>query len=615
MTVDLRSTAGLASIYSPSHEVAVERLGSGRARLTWEAENTLPADDFELFYSPAETGFGGGLLTGRREESDHFLFVFSPDADLKEAGVLPKDIVFIIDRSGSMSGEKIKQARDALSFILAQLGEQDRFSIVAFDDRIQLLDESLQPADRRSLREARRFVDRLTADGATNLEAALQEGLAILERSGGRGASRMVVFLTDGLPTEGITDAEAIARLVEATNARLEARLHVFGVGYDVNTHLLDRLAADNGGSVTYVQEGENLEVALTAFYGKVALPALTDVEIEFEGLEVTDLYPRELPDLFQGSNLLLVGRYQAQGSEVSVRVRGWAGDKPREVVYRLDLSRVNAQDFVPRLWATRRVGALLDKVRVEGESEALASEIRELGLAYGIVTPYTSFIIEGQSAGAASVSNMDLYRRSDLNRVSGETTVQARVQNLTYQQATQADLATGANVSNWGERSLAQVGAQQVDLSLLRVKNGGEATVSAEWLDQNVEVDRTVLFASDAYFSLAMDPEVRPFLQSGSNVVFAYQGEVISVRDPEPRSGMETKQEAQTLRPQRAAGAGRDAGGMLLAAESLAVGVLPLLSKLVLAWAAMAGVTILLAATVGILAVRNRRRGHRAMR
>ena len=151
-------------------------------------------------------------------------------------------------------------------------------------------------------------------------------------------------------------------------------------MGYDVNTHLLDRLAADNGGTVTYVQPGENLEVALTEFYGKIAHPLLTDLEIEFEGLEASDLYPEALPDLFQGSSLLLTGRYGPADGPVSVRVRGRAGGERREYVYHFDLEETGGRDFVPRLWATRRVGALLDQVRVEGESQALVDEIRDLG-------------------------------------------------------------------------------------------------------------------------------------------------------------------------------------------------------------------------------------------
>ena len=534
LTVDLYSSSGLASMYSSTHAVTTERLGPGRAQITWQAQSVRPTEDFELFFAPAEDGFGGGLLTGRRSGHDHFLFLFSPDAEPLRTSALPKDIVFVMDRSGSMSGEKIEQARNGLHFILSQLGEDDRFSIISFDDRISVLNTLLQPVDKRTLESAGRYVDRLSAEGWTDLEAALQTALEILERSEERGASPMVVFLTDGLPTAGITDEELIAHLVTQTNARLEARLHVFGVGYAVNTHLLDRLAADNGGTVTYVQPGENLELSLTEFYGEIAHPVLTDVEVEFEGLEANTLYPEALPDLFQGSSLLLTGRYRATGDAATVRVRGRAGDERREYVYHFDLRQAGGRDFVPRLWATRRVGALLDQVRVEGESQTLVDEIQELGLGYGLVTPYTTFVIEGQAEGAASADNMALYGSADLNKASGRTTIQARVQNQAYQQADQANLATGANVVHQGDRSLAQVGRQNVDLSLMQGQKPPSGPITIEWIDRNVGIDRTVDFGSVEYFALAEDPAARSFLQSGANVVFTYQGQVISVQDPD---------------------------------------------------------------------------------
>jgi Ca-activated chloride channel family protein len=584
VTVDVNSSSGLASLYSSSHDVSTERQGPGRARVRWEVQNVNPTEDFELFFAPADAGFGGGLLTGERNAQDHFLFVFSPEADPHQSDTLPKDIVFVIDRSGSMSGEKIEQARDALDFILGQLGESDRFSIVSFDDRISVLEHELQPVNWRTLDAARRYVYRLSADGSTDLEAALQTGLEIIDRTENRGATRMVVFLTDGLPTAGITDEARIARLVTETNNRLEARLHVFGVGYDVNTHLLDRLAADNSGSVTYVQPGENLEVALTQFYAKIAHPLLTDVEVEFDGIQVADVYPESLPDLFQGSSLLLTGRYHADGDTASVRVRGWAGNEQREYVYRFDLSENTDRDFVPRLWATRRVGALLDQVRVEGESQALVDEIRDLGLSYGIVTPYTTFVVEAQADGVASVENMDLYNnQAELNQSWGRVTIKARVQNQMYQEASQANLAVGANVQNYGRKSLAQVGTQQVDLSLLRNQKDLNGPISTEWIEGNIEIDRTVEFGSDAYFDLAADPEARPFLQSGQNVVFEYQGQIISVRDPDYQAPepvkQETKAPAQVLaRTLPSDGQGpRSTGLALLAARGLLGVILPL--------------------------------------
>jgi Ca-activated chloride channel family protein len=561
IVVELRSSSGLSTLYSSSHAVQIEREGTGQAQIRWQDKDTNPTTDFHLFFAPADAGFGGGLLTGTRAdaapgEQDHFLFLFSPEAASPRNETLPKDIVLVIDRSGSMSGEKIVQARNALHFILDQLGEDDRFSIVSFSERISTLDRTLQPVDKRNLRDARRFVDRLEANGSTDLESALQAGLAILEDSEPRGATRQVIFLTDGLPTAGITDPGLIAQLVTDTNTRLEARLHVFGVGYDVNTHLLDRLAADNGGTVTYVQPGEDLELALTAFYAKIAHPLLTGVEIEFEGLEATDLYPETLPDLFQGSSLLLSGRYRATGDRVAVRVRGWSGDEQREYAYHWNLADTGDRDFVPRLWATRHVGALLDRVRVEGESQALVEEIREVGLNYGIVTPYTTLIIEGQAEGAASAENMSLYGSAEVNQATGKTTIRARVQNQAYQAAVQANLASGANVSNYGQRSLVHVGQQQVDLSLLSGQDL-DAPINDEWVGGNVKVDRTVEFGSEAYLDLATDPQARPYLQSGTNVVFDYKGEVIAVRDQgyQPAEPVKSKVPAGSTAP------GPDAG------------------------------------------------------
>jgi Ca-activated chloride channel family protein len=545
LTVNLHSSSGLSSLYSPTHAANTEWLKSGRARVSWEAQNVLPSQDFELFFAPAEGGFGGGLLTGRRDDQGHFLFIFAPETEPTRDSAIPKDIVFVIDRSGSMSGEKIEQARNALHFILGQLNEDDRFSIVGFDHRLSVFAHRLQPVERGTLADARRFVDGLAADGNTDLEAALQAGLEILANSDGRGsygdngdrrdASSIIVFLTDGLPTAGVTDEGLIARLVTQANARQEARVHVFGVGYDVNTHLLDRLAADNGGTVTYVQPGESLEAVLTGFYQRIAHPVLTDLEVEFEGLEANGLYPQRMPDMFQGSSLLLTGRYRATASAVTVRVRGQAAGKERVYRYHFNLDQTGGHDFVPRLWATRRVGELLDVVRVEGESAALVNEIRELGLVYGLVTPYTTFVIQPQADGAASAANMALYaNQGELNQAWGQTTVQARVQNQMYQQAAQAGLASGANVVNYGQHNLAQVADQNVDLSLLQEQKNLAGPITTEWIEQNIKVDRYVAFGSGEYFALAEDPATRPLLQSGSNVIFAYQGEVIAVQDSE---------------------------------------------------------------------------------
>lgn len=534
ITVNLQSAGGIGSLYSPSHAVISRRTGPGEAVVTWAAEQVQPTEDFDLFFSLAEDGAGGGLTFGQQADRNHFLFLFAPDFPREQQDALPKDIVFVMDRSGSMSGEKIEQARSSLQFILNQLNPNDRFSIVGFDDEMLVFSPTLLPVNGATLAEARLFVKWLEARGNTDLERALQTGLAIFERSEGRSAaSKEVIFLTDGLPTSGFTEAEIIATLVTRTNERVEARLHVFGVGYDVNTHLLDQLAEGNRGSVTYVQPGENLETVLVTFYEKVATPLLTDVVIQFEGLQTTDLHPRHMVDMYQGSSVILTGRYMAAEPIITVRVTGRSGDQTREFVYVYQRDQVRVYDFVPRLWATRQIGYLLDQVRTQGETEALVSEIRDLGLNYGLVTPYTTYLIVPQTEGAASGANMMLYDATNqqaLNQVSGQITVQARIQNQSYQQTDQANLATGANVINAGQNNLVQIDAQNVDMALLTDLTESGGTVSTEWINQNIMVDRVVLFGSEEYFELAQNPDIRIFLQTGQKVIFVYQGEVIQI-------------------------------------------------------------------------------------
>jgi hypothetical protein len=186
----------------------------------------------------------------------------------------------------------------------------------------------------------------------------------------------------------------------------------------------------------------------------------------------------------------------------------------------------------------------------VEGESPALVDKIRELGLSYGLVTPYTNFVIEGQADGPASAANMDLYQKGDLNQAWGQTTIQARVQNQAYQQTDQANLASGANVVNNGQHSLAQVSSQNVDLSLLQGQKNLDGPITEEWIARNIGIDRTVAFGSEEYFALASDPAVRPFLQSGRNVIFAYQGQVVSVQDTEHQGHSSGTTDTQTSDP-----------------------------------------------------------------
>jgi Ca-activated chloride channel family protein len=541
--VDITAEDGVAAVYSPSHSIVTEKVGSNHVRATFYDENILPTDNFELYYTVTDQPFGAALFTHadwEREGEGHFMFLLSPSSTIDAQGAMPKDIVFVIDRSGSMAGEKIEQAKNALQYILGKLDEGDRFAVVSFDDIIESPSEALQRVTDRSIEDARSYVARLYDRGNTDIDSALHLGLTLIDRAGFRpDASRMIVFLTDGLPTAGVTDERAIVDRVRRANDEIGASLHVFGVGYDVNTHLLDDIASQNHGTVTYVQPGESLEGVLRSFYEVIAHPLLTNLELRFEGFTVEDLYPRQLPDLYFGSSIAVAGRYtDLRSEEISIRLDGRVAGEPVSQVFRFSVDEDARNPFIPGLWATRRIGDLLDEVRVKGERAPLVEEIESLGLRYGIVTPYTIDIIQGQQSGVSSNETMMLYQQDldgdgvpDINKVSGGATVGARAQNLAYQQAMQSNQAVGSNVFNNGDKSVAQVGYYALDLDLY-LKHGLDPNVPVDedWLAENV--DQVIRFGSDEYFELAKDASANQILQAGPNVIFEHGGQIIAVQE-----------------------------------------------------------------------------------
>ncbi len=528
VTVDVRSSHGVASVYSPKHDVAVERVNSHQVRARYMAYDVKPTEDFTLYYNTTEKDFGAALFSDEVDGQGYFMFLFSPSTEVVEKESHALDIVFVIDRSGSMAGEKIQQAKEALKSMVGQLGEDDRFSIVSFDHEIDTFSRKLRPAQSDAIWEALDYVDYLTDRGDTDIDGALTTGLDVLARSGRSQATQVIIFLTDGLPTTGVTEETLIREDVRRANDGLGASVHVFGVGYDVNTHLLDGIAAENHGAVTYIEPGQSLEAALTTFYAQISHPLLTDVTITFAGMEVEAVYPHTLPDLFVGSRLVLSGKHSGASEVVTVRLSGRTPQGRKEYTY--DLEPTSGYVFVPRLWATRRIGELLDRSRVEGESATLVEEVKALGLAFGLVTPYTTTIIQAQAEGVASGENMALYRQDrdgdgqwDYNLASGDATVRARVQNQAYQNAVQADLASGANVLNLGRKNFVQMTHYAVDLELLQDADGQQT--------ERVEVDRVVRFASPEYFALAKDKTLQQVLQAGPDVIFEHEGEVIAVQ------------------------------------------------------------------------------------
>lgn len=393
VTVRIISRDAIAAIYSSSHDVAVARSGSYQATASYEAGNVRPDKDFVLYYGLARGDMGANLITYRQSGEDgYFLLLVSPRSEIDASKIAAKDVVLVLDTSGSMAGQKLDQAKQALRFILDRLNANDRFALITFNTSVTRLRDGLLPAERREV--AHRFVDGLQATGGTNINDALLEAMKGIDPE----RPTVVIFLTDGLPTAGVINTGKIVDNVGAVTPA-SVRLFTFGVGYDVNTALLDTLAANQRGASAYVKPGENLEEPVSAFYAKVSRPVLTDISLDFGGVRVADLYPTPLPDIFAGSQLVLVGRYRSTGS-TAITLKGTVNGTTQSYTYG-DLSfpeRTSSDTaFVARLWATRRIGYLVTQIRLNGADKELVDEVVSLGLRYGIVTPYTSFLVDEQ--------------------------------------------------------------------------------------------------------------------------------------------------------------------------------------------------------------------------
>ena len=416
--VEIEARQPLRNIYSPSHEIDARPSSAGqRARISFESKAGREPQDFQLFYSVSDEDFGMTLLTHREPgKQGYFLLTISPKDDVSEKEYAAKDIVFVIDTSGSMADAgKMEKARAALLFGVRSLRDSDRYNVINFAGEEHLLASELIQADAAGRARGEAFVKELRPVGGTNINGALVAAMRLFEQS---ERPRMLVFMTDGLPTVGETN---IGRIIEnARAARVPGvRLFTFGVGYDVNTALLDKLAAENGGVAEYVEPREDIEVKVSSFFTKINHPVLTNLSLDMGAVETDLVYPREMPDLFRGTQVTLIGRYRNAGDIplTNLRLTGRTGGQTRTFDYqnlRFPLDS-GSNDFLPRLWATRRVGWLMEQVRSNGEQKELTDEITDLGTRYGIVTPYTSYLaLESAEAVTVTSNNADLQTFSN---------------------------------------------------------------------------------------------------------------------------------------------------------------------------------------------------------
>ena len=390
LEMQLNSNVALKNIYSPSHEVKIDRSSEKSAKVSWGDNAKEVGGDFVLYYAVSPKDIAFSLLTDRQDGENYFMALISPEVKPSTTKTLSKDIIFILDSSGSMKGDKMKQAKEALLFCLRSLNPSDRFNIVDFDDQVRVFSEGMKAATSANLRETEQFVEQIEAEGGTNIAGALETGLNQLSS----GRLNYVIFLTDGLPTVGVTSADEILAMAKRAN---DTRMKIFdfGVGYDVNTHLLDKLAEQNSGASDYVVPTENIEVKVSSFYKKISAPVLANLKLDFGSVRTIVAYPNDLPDLFAGSQLVVVGKFNGP-EKTTVTLAGELNGERAVFEFSADFSVQNGwEKSIPKIWATRRVGHLIDQVRLSGQSQEVVDEIVTLSKKYGIINEFTSFLVK----------------------------------------------------------------------------------------------------------------------------------------------------------------------------------------------------------------------------
>jgi len=455
------------------------------------------------------------LLANAPGNDDGFaLITLSPPAIQPRA--VPRDLTFVIDVSGSMSGEKIEQARAAGKQVLRSLSSMDRFRLIDFSSDVRTFRDNFSTASRENIRAAERYIDELDAQGSTNISGALDEALSSPVQP---GRLPIILFLTDGQPTVGERDASVIASSV--AKRRGSRRVFTFGVGADLNVSLIEQLALEGRGTASFVRPEESVERAVGIVASRLTSPLVTDVRVHADGVRLLKMHPSGPMDIFAGEDLVILSRYDGSGNTV-VRFDGQTTSGPVSWSTRVNFpDRSRENPFVARLWATQRVGYLSAEKRKYGGSQEINDEIRDLGERFGIPTEFSSYL----------VVEPGMNRRRDMG-AGGVQPNGIVLRGATAGAPAPAAVQFEAAKSAAAQRSATSVSAADAAAGIRdesNVRRAGNVTFvlrDSVWTDVRYKKSGTVLQVkpfSDAYFKLLeIIPDLREPFSVGERVIVA---------------------------------------------------------------------------------------------
>ncbi|HYE61912.1 MAG TPA: VWA domain-containing protein [Phycisphaerales bacterium] len=548
ITADIRSKRAITGIYSPSHETTIKRHIDNHATVTITQKAADAPGAVRLSYLLQK---GDGLSVSTLAYPDatiadgkggfFMLLGGLPPHSRFDSPKVKREVVLVLDRSGSMKGDKFKQAIAAANQIVDGLEDGESFNIIDYSDSVASFAEKPVAKDKKTTADAKAYLASLQANGGTNINDALLEAL---RPEPAAGALPMVIFLTDGLPTVGERSEVKIRDAVSKAN-KAERRIFSFGVGFDVNTPLLAAVSKASRGAPTYVLPDEDVEVKVSQVFRRLAGPILASPKLTVRSRDgepttraIRELFPAELPDLFEGDQIVLAGQYLTD-KPVTLRLEGNYLGKPQHFDFELDTTKATTKNsYVPRIWANRKVGALIEAARLAsaegntnpGAMKEIVDEIVALSTKYGILTEYTSFLATepnvpmSPSAMPALSTRAADAMRDRMPARSGAASVNQEL-NVTKQAA---EPAPAGNYRYYAADAAGNVQLQEV----ATVQNVADRTFfqrDNRWVDSQVlqsesqKPDRTIEFGSDEYLALMND-----LARDNRQSVLALGGEVL---------------------------------------------------------------------------------------
>src|SRR5882762_10507566 len=388
VSIDVSLDAGVPidALDSKTHEVTVDRPDGHRAVVRLKDQAAIPNKDFILRYDVAGKKIEDALLTHSSDKGGFFTLILQPPDGVTVADVTPKELVFVLDTSGSMSGFPIEKAKETMMLALDNLYPYDTFNLITFSGDEHILFPEPVPATKDNLAKAQAFLESRTGGGGTEMMKAIK---ASMDPSDAQGHVRIVVFMTDGYVGN---DMEIIGEVQKHPNARVFA----FGIGNSVNRFLLDGMARYGRGEVEYVGLNDDGSAAARRFYERVRSPLLTDISVDWDGLPVADVYPKNVPDLFGAKPVIVTGRYSGNGrGTIHLKGKMSGRDFSREIP--VDFSNPQTHDVLATLWARTRVDDLMSQDFNGAQRGAMKEDVKQnivqLGLDYRLMTQFTSFV------------------------------------------------------------------------------------------------------------------------------------------------------------------------------------------------------------------------------